>query len=74
MEEDDAATADDASDDPLLDEVETQVFYGGPGDPRNSWVKLIHRDSGIEVESTTEDTQIKNRARALALLRERLGG
>ncbi len=68
MEEDD-----DAAGDPLLDEVETKVFYGGSDDPRNSWVKLIHRETGIEVESTTEETQIKNRARALVLLRARLG-
>jgi hypothetical protein len=62
----------DAAGDPLLDEVETKVFYAGPDDPRNSWVKLIHRETGIEVESTTEGTQIKNRARALMLLRARL--
>jgi hypothetical protein len=64
----------DEQPDPLLDEVETLVFHADDrDDPRNTWVRLVHRETGIEVESTTESTQTANRQRALTLLRDLLG-
>jgi hypothetical protein len=57
----------------LLTECETLVFYGGPDDPRNAWVKLVHRETGIEAEAPSESTQVENRALALRILAELLG-
>jgi hypothetical protein len=62
--------------DPLLDEVDTLVYFTAPGDAdfeaKKAAIKIVHRATGIEVMSDTEPTQAANRARALAILRDRL--
>jgi protein subunit release factor A len=65
-----SGTADDQGD-PLLDEVDIHVHVSTT-EPR-ARVRLTHRPSGIEVESSSASTQVENRRLALAELRKRLG-
>jgi protein subunit release factor A len=59
--------------DPLLDEVDVLVYRAASDDyPAAMGVRLVHRATGIVVESVTEPTQVANRDIALRLLRERL--
>lgn len=53
--------------------LEVRVFHGGPGDQRNTWVRVIDPISGAIGESTTEQTIGANQERALDLLMEQLG-
>jgi hypothetical protein len=53
--------------------LEVRVFHGEPGDPRNTWVRVIDPDSGATGESTTEQTIGANQERAFDLLMEQLG-
>lgn len=64
-------------DDDLLAECRIDVFRaGGKGgqhqNTTNSGVRLVHRPTGLRVESRTERSQHANRRRALARLRGRL--
>ena len=55
--------------------VETFRAGGKGGQHQNtteSGVRLVHRPSGIRCESRTERSQYRNKARALARLREKL--
>lgn len=65
------------SNDALLAECEVETFRsGGPGGQHankvESGVRLTHRPSGITVTSRTSRSQWRNKALALAALRERL--
>jgi protein subunit release factor B len=62
----------------LLAECEESFFVGGGpgGQHRNkteSAVRLVHRPTGAAVTATERRSQARNRAAALARLRERLG-
>ncbi len=64
-------------DDALLAECEVQTFRaGGPGGQHQnrteSGVRLIHRPTGLRVESRTERSQHRNRRIAVERLRRRL--
>lgn len=65
------------SDDDLLADCRVDVFRaGGKGgqhqNTTNSGIRLVHRPTGIRTESRTERSQLANRRRALARLREKL--
>ena len=67
----------EASDEDLLADCRFDVFRaGGKGgqhqNTTNSGVRLVHRPTGIRAESRTERSQLANRRRALARLREKL--
>lgn len=64
-------------DDTLLSQCRVETFRaGGKGgqhqNTTDSGVRLVHRPSGLRVESRTERSQLQNRKRALARLREKL--
>ena len=64
-------------DDALLAECRVDTFRaGGKGgqhqNTTDSGVRLVHRPTGIRCESRTERSQLLNRRRALARLREKL--
>lgn len=64
-------------DDALLSECRVETFRaGGKGgqhqNTTNTGVRLVHRPSGLRAESRTERSQLQNRKRALARLREKL--
>lgn len=60
--------------DPLLDEVDVLVYRAqSDDDPAAMGVRLVHRATGIVVESVTEPSQVRNRAIALQMLRDELG-
>jgi len=64
-------------DDALLAECRVETFRaGGKGgqhqNTTNTGVRLVHRPSGLRAESRTERSQLQNRKRALARLREKL--
>jgi protein subunit release factor A len=66
-----------ADDDALLAECRVDTFRaGGKGgqhqNTTESGVRLVHRPTGVRVESRTERSQHQNRRRALARLREKL--
>lgn len=57
--------------DPLIEEVEVLLWRAvSDDDPAAMGVRLVHRGTGIKVESVTERSQIANRDIALRLLRE----
>ena len=61
----------------LLAECRVETFRaGGKGgqhqNTTDSGVRLVHRPSGLRCESRTERSQLQNRRRALARLREKL--
>ena len=59
--------------DPLLGEVDVLVYRAtSDDDPAAMGVRLVHRATGIVVESVTEPSQVANRDVALRLLREQL--
>jgi len=65
------------SDDALLADCRVDVFRaGGKGgqhqNTTNSGVRLTHRPTRLRAESRTERSQLANRRRALARLREKL--
>jgi protein subunit release factor A len=65
------------SDDELLADCRIDVFRaGGKGgqhqNTTNTGVRLVHRPTGVRAESRTERSQLANRRRALARLREKL--
>lgn len=64
-------------DDELLAQCRVETFRaGGKGgqhqNTTNSGVRLVHRPTGVRAESRTERSQLLNRRRALARLREKL--
>ncbi|HSG47950.1 MAG TPA: peptide chain release factor-like protein [Longimicrobiales bacterium] len=64
-------------DEALLEECRVETFRaGGKGgqhqNTTNSGVRLVHRPTGLRAESRTERSQLQNRRRALARLREKL--
>lgn len=66
-----------ADDDALLAECRVETFRsGGKGgqhqNTTNTGVRLVHLPSGVRAESRTERSQLQNRRRALARLREKL--
>jgi protein subunit release factor A len=65
------------TDDALLAECDVQTFHGsGPGgqsvNTSDSAVRLHHRPSGVTVVCREERSQLQNKRRCLARLRERL--
>lgn len=66
-----------ADDDALLAECRVETFRaGGKGgqhqNTTNTGVRLVHLPTGFRAESRTERSQLQNRRRALARLREKL--
>jgi protein subunit release factor A len=66
-------------DDTLLGQCRVETFRaGGKGgqhqNTTNTGVRLVHRPTGLRTESRTERSQLQNRRRALARLREKLEG
>jgi protein subunit release factor A len=64
-------------DDTLLAQCRVETFRaGGKGgqhqNTTNTGVRLVHRPTGLRVESRTERSQLQNRRRALTRLREKL--
>lgn len=64
-------------DEALLEECRVETFRaGGKGgqhqNTTNTGVRLVHRPTGVRAESRTERSQLQNRRRALARLREKL--
>ena len=77
MREDEEKVPVPDDDEALLAECEVETFRaGGPGgqhqNKTESAVRLTHRPSGIRVTAREERSQHRNRALALARLRERL--
>lgn len=65
------------SDEALLNECRVDTFRaGGKGgqhqNTADTGVRLVHRPTGIRTESRTERSQLQNRRRALARLRDKL--
>jgi protein subunit release factor B len=64
-------------DEALLTQCRIETFRaGGKGgqhqNATETGVRLVHRDTGVRAESRTERSQLQNRKRALARLREKL--
>jgi protein subunit release factor A len=56
-----------------LDEVDVLLYRAtSDDDPAAMGVRLVHKVTGIVVESVTEPSQVANRDIALRLLREQL--